>query len=100
MAKASHWFAALIAATFVTVVAAAAQAQDYPARTIRIISGFGPGSAGDLLARIMAQQLSPMLGQQFIIEHRPGAGSNLAAEYVVRSPADGYTLFMGTSANT
>jgi tripartite-type tricarboxylate transporter receptor subunit TctC len=48
----------------------------------------------------MAQQLSPMLGQQFIIEHRPGAGSNLAAEYVVRSPADGYTLFMGTSANT
>jgi tripartite-type tricarboxylate transporter receptor subunit TctC len=78
----------------------AAHAQDYPTRSVRIISGFGPGSAGDTLARIVSQKLSPMLGQQIVIEHKPGAGSNLAAEYVVRSPADGYTLFLATSANT
>jgi len=77
-----------------------AQAQDYPNRPVRIISGFGAGSAGDLLTRMITPKLSQALGQQFIIEHKPGAGSNLAAEFVVRSPADGYTLFLGTSANT
>ena len=82
------------------VAAGTAQGQDYPTRPVRIISGFGPGSAGDMLARIVSQKLSPALGQQFIIEHKPGGGSNIAAEFVARAPADGYTLFLGTSANT
>jgi tripartite-type tricarboxylate transporter receptor subunit TctC len=75
-------------------------AQDYPTRPVRIVSGFGPGSAGDLLARAIGQKLNQSLGQQFIVEHKPGGGSNIAAEYVVRAGADGYTLFVGTSANT
>jgi tripartite-type tricarboxylate transporter receptor subunit TctC len=78
----------------------ALRAQGYPTRPVRIISGFGPGSAGDLLARMIGQKLNQSLGQQFIVEHKPGGGSNIAAEYVVRAPADGYTLFVGTSANT
>lgn len=91
---------ALCMALAATLVAAPVRAQDYPSRPVRIISGFGPGSAGDMLARIVSQKLSPALGQQFIIEHKPGGGSNIAAEFVARAPADGYTLFLGTSANT
>ncbi len=77
-----------------------ATAQDYPTKPVRIISGFGPGSAGDVLTRLVVPKLSQSTGQQFIIEYKPGAGSNIAAEFVVRAPADGYTLFLGTSANT
>jgi tripartite-type tricarboxylate transporter receptor subunit TctC len=91
---------AICAALVAVVTAGAAHGQDYPTRPVRIISGFGPGSAGDMLARIVSQKLSPTLGQQFIIEHKPGGGSNIAAEFVARAPADGYTLFLGTSANT
>ena len=76
------------------------RAQDYPTKPVRIISGFGPGSAGDVLIRLVVPKLSQSTGQQFIIEYKPGAGSNIAAEFVVRAPADGYTLFLGTSANT
>ncbi len=79
---------------------ATANAQNYPTSPIRIISGFGAGSAGDVLVRLLLPKLSKSLGQQVIIEHKPGAGSNIAAEFVVRSPADGYTLFLATSANT
>jgi tripartite-type tricarboxylate transporter receptor subunit TctC len=77
-----------------------ATAQGYPTKPVRIISGFGPGSAGDVLIRLLVPKLSQSTGQQFIIEYKPGAGSNIAAEFVVRAPADGYTLFLGTSANT
>ena len=91
---------AICVALVVMAAAGTAQGQDYPTRPVRIISGFGPGSAGDMLARIVSQKLSPALGQQFIIEHKPGGGSNIAAEFVARAPADGYTLFLGTSANT
>ena len=77
-----------------------ATAQDYPTKPVRIISGFGPGSAGDVLTRLVVPKLSQSTGQQFIVEYKPGAGSNIAAEFVVRAPADGYTLFLGTSANT
>jgi tripartite-type tricarboxylate transporter receptor subunit TctC len=77
-----------------------AQAQDYPTRPVRIISGFGAGSGGDVLTRVIVQKLNQSMGQQFVIEHKPGAGSSIAAEYVVRAPADGYTLYLGTSANT
>jgi tripartite-type tricarboxylate transporter receptor subunit TctC len=77
-----------------------AAAQEYPTKPVRIISGFGAGSAGDVLVRLITPKLSQSTGQQFIVEYKPGAGSNIAAEFVVRSPADGYTLFLGTSANT
>ena len=79
---------------------APAAADDYPSRPVRIIVGFGPGSIADYSARVVAQKLSTKFGQQFVVESRAGAGSNLAAEYVARSPKDGYTLLMGTVANT
>lgn len=78
--------------------AALAQA-DYPSRPVRIVVGFGPGSAADLTARTLAQYLSQALGQQFVVENKPGGGSTVAAEQVVRSDKDGYTLFIGTAAN-
>src|SRR3984957_5809520 len=84
----------------ILVLPAAAFAQDnYPSRPVRIVVGFGPGSAADLTARILAQRLSQTMGQQFFIENKPGGGSTVAAEQVVRGPKDGYTLFMGTVAN-
>ena len=66
--------------------------QTYPARPVRIIVGFSAGGTQDIVARLIGQSLSERLGQQFIIENRPGANSNLAIETVVRAPADGYTL--------
>jgi tripartite-type tricarboxylate transporter receptor subunit TctC len=79
---------------------ASAQAEDYPTRPVRIIVGFGPGSAGDLSARLVGQKLGQLLGQQFVVEARPGGGSNIAAELVARAPKDGYTLLLGNVANT
>jgi tripartite-type tricarboxylate transporter receptor subunit TctC len=76
-----------------------AQAQAYPARPVRILVGFTAGSAVDVYARLIAQSLSERLGQQFVVENRPGAGSNLAAEQVVRAAPDGYTLLLAVSAN-
>jgi len=73
-------------------VSRVAWAQSYPARPVRILVGFAAGQAIDILVRIVAQSLSDQLGQQFVIENRPGAGGNLAVEVVVRSPPDGHTL--------
>jgi tripartite-type tricarboxylate transporter receptor subunit TctC len=67
---------------------------------VRIIVGFGAGAVADTPARLLAQKFSQALGQQFVVENKPGAGSNIAAEYVARAPADGYTIYMSTSANT
>jgi tripartite-type tricarboxylate transporter receptor subunit TctC len=76
-------------------------AQDsYPSRPVRIIVGFGAGASADSAARIVAQKLGQLLGQQFIVENKPGAGSNIATEFVSQAPKDGYTLLMGTVANT
>ena len=69
-----------------------ARAQAYPTRPVRIIVGFPAGGATDILARLMGQWLSERLGQQFVIENRPGAGGNIGTEAVVRAPPDGYTL--------
>src|SRR5262249_36767685 len=69
-----------------------AWAQPYPSRPVRIILGLTAGSASDIVARLVGQWLSERLGQPFIIENRPGAGTNIAAEAVVRSTPDGYTL--------
>src|SRR5215471_8262790 len=72
------------------------QADEYPSRPIRLIVGFTPGTATDLAARILANGAEGLLGQKMIVECRPGAGSGLAAEYVVRSAHDGYTIFVAT----
>jgi tripartite-type tricarboxylate transporter receptor subunit TctC len=84
----------------IAILPAKAVAQDsYPSRPVRIVVGFGPGSAADLTARVLAQRLSQTMGQQFFIENKPGGGSTVAAEQIVRGPKDGYTLFVGTVAN-
>src|SRR5205807_7190024 len=69
-------------------------AQDYPYKPVRLIVGFPAGNAPDIIARLIGQWLSDQLGQQFIIENRPGAASNIATEAVVSAPADGYTLLL------
>jgi len=71
-----------------------ARAQVYPTRPVRIVIGFAPGGPSDIVARLIGQWLSERLGQQFIIDNRPGAGGNIGTEAVVRSPADGYTLLL------
>ncbi len=75
-------------------------AQTYPTQPIKILIGFGPGSAADILARLVGKQMETSLGQPIVIENRPGNSSMIAAETVARAPADGYTLFMATIANT
>jgi tripartite-type tricarboxylate transporter receptor subunit TctC len=75
-----------------------ARAQAYPTRPVRILVGFAAGGTGDILARLMGQWLSERLGQQFVIENRTGAGGNIAAEAVVRAPADGYALLLVAGA--
>jgi tripartite-type tricarboxylate transporter receptor subunit TctC len=75
------------------------RAQSYPARPVRLVVGYAAGGATDITARLIAIRLSERLGQQFIVENRPGATTNIATEQVVRAPADGYTLLMSTAAN-
>src|SRR5436190_10381356 len=75
-------------------VSRTAWAQSYPSRPVRIIVGFAAGGPNDILARLMGQWLSERLGQPFVIENRPGGGSNIGTEAVVRAPADGYTILL------
>ena len=69
-------------------------------RPVRVVIGFGPGAVADLVARTLGARMSQTLGQQIVVENRPGAGSSIAAEHVARAPKDGYTLLMATVANT
>jgi tripartite-type tricarboxylate transporter receptor subunit TctC len=92
---------ALCAGVTIAVAGAApVAAQPWPAQPIKVVVGFGPGSAADILARLVAKQMEAGLGQPIVVENRPGNSSMIAAESVARSPADGYTLFMATIANT
>jgi tripartite-type tricarboxylate transporter receptor subunit TctC len=76
-----------------------ANAQSYPVRPVHLLAGFPPGGIVDLIARLIGQWLSERLGQQFVIENRPGAGSNIATELVARAKPDGYTLLLVSSVN-
>jgi tripartite-type tricarboxylate transporter receptor subunit TctC len=76
-----------------------ARAQAYPAKPVYLIVTFPAGSAPDIIGRLAGQWLSERLGQQFVIENKPGFGGNIATEYVVSSPADGYTILMPVSTN-
>jgi tripartite-type tricarboxylate transporter receptor subunit TctC len=76
-----------------------ASAQAYPTRPVRVIVGFPPGGTADFVARLMAQWMSEQLGQQFIVENRPGASGNISTEVVLREPADGYTLLLVNGTN-
>jgi tripartite-type tricarboxylate transporter receptor subunit TctC len=76
-----------------------ARAQSYPSRPVRIVVGYAAGGTTDICARLIGQWLSERLGQSFVVENRPGAGSNVATEGAVRAPADGYTLLLATISN-
>jgi tripartite-type tricarboxylate transporter receptor subunit TctC len=93
-------FAAALALCVAPTILAGAAAQNYPSRPVRIVVGFGPGASGDIAARVLAQKLGQILGQQFIVENRSGAGGNIATNYVAKAPKDGYTLLQGTVAST
>jgi len=86
-------------AALLPVVSRTANAQAYPARPIRLIVGYTPGGSADLTARLMGQWLSERLGQSFVVENRPGGGTNIATEAVVRAEPDGYTLLLAAPAN-
>jgi tripartite-type tricarboxylate transporter receptor subunit TctC len=76
-----------------------ARADTYPSRSVRIVVGFPPGAATDIVGRLMAQALSQKFGQQFFVENKPGAGSNLAADIIAKAPPDGYNLLAMTVTN-
>jgi tripartite-type tricarboxylate transporter receptor subunit TctC len=100
--KLSHRRNFLHLAAGVAVLPAAsrfARADTYPSRPVNLIVGFPAGNASDILARLIGQSVSECLGQQFVIENRPGAGSNVGTEIVVRAPPDGYTLLLVTPSN-
>jgi tripartite-type tricarboxylate transporter receptor subunit TctC len=89
----------VIGAIALAAVSTIANAQSYPTRPVRLIVGQAAGSGSDIIARLIGQQLSDQLGQPLVVENRPGAGGNIAAETVVRAPPDGYTLLLITSTN-
>src|SRR6267378_4169552 len=92
-------FLQLAGAVVAPAVTRPAFADAYPSRPVRLISGFAPAGGNDIIARLIGQWLTERLGQTFVIENRPGAGTNIAAELVIKSPPDGYTLFITNLSN-
>ena len=86
-------------AVALSAISSRAQAQAYPARPVRIIVGFPPGGPADIVARLIAQWLSERLGQEFFVDNRPGASSNIGTEAALKASPDGYTLLVVTSSN-
>ena len=87
--------------SWLSLAATTASAQtNYPNKPIKLIVGFAPGGGSDLIARLVAAKLGPVLGQTVIVENKPGAGGNLASELALKSPADGYTLFLSAASYT
>ena len=78
--------------------AAPAHAADYPSRPVTLVVAFPPGGPSDVLARIVGKKMEQLLGQPFVIENKPGAGGNIAADFVAHATADGYTLLMGNNS--
>ena len=101
MQRRAVWALILVLTLALTAVAVSpgARAGEFPSQPLRLIIGFPPGSAADITARLVGAHMSETLGQQMVIESRTGAGSGIAAEFVARAPADGYTLYIGTSSN-
>jgi tripartite-type tricarboxylate transporter receptor subunit TctC len=91
------WLIRFAASTFVLLFAAAAMAQPYPNRPLRIFVSFPPGGAADLVARVVGQALSVRIGQPVVVENRPGSNGNIAADLVTHAPPDGYALLLGSS---
>ena len=89
-------YVVVLAAAAASLGAGTCAAQGYPSKPIRMVNAFAPGGASDVVARHFANRLSETMGQQVSVENRTGAGGNIAAEYVARAPADGYTLLVGT----
>ena len=91
--------ATALAFTAALAFGSARAADDYPKAPVHIICGFAPGTTADITARVVGAKMSQILGQQFVVENRAGAGSSLAADMVARGPKDGYVLFIGSAAN-
>src|SRR6202171_5989605 len=89
----------VLALSLFALAQGSALALDYPTPPVRWVVGYPPGGTTDVLARIMAQWLSEKMGEQFIIENKPGGGNNIGTEYVVRSAPDGYTMLLVNPAN-
>ncbi|MGB7077160.1 MAG: tripartite tricarboxylate transporter substrate-binding protein [Xanthobacteraceae bacterium] len=87
---------AAVAALLTPFARRAAAQNAYPSRPVHVVIGFTPGAAADVVARVFAQAAGPILGQQLVVENKPGAGSSIAAEYVAHAPKDGYTVYLGT----
>jgi tripartite-type tricarboxylate transporter receptor subunit TctC len=85
---------------FVSVFAVSATAQTYPDRPVRIVVGFPPGGSSDVVARVVAQHLSPLLGQPVVVENKPGAGGVIGSDTVAKAAPDGYTLLLATAGHS
>src|SRR5215471_9099095 len=94
-----HFLQLAAGAAALPALSRSARAETWPARPVHIVVGFPAGNAPDIIARMLGQSLADRLGQQFIVENRPGAGSSIATEGVVNSPADGYTLMLVVLSN-
>src|SRR5436309_14080543 len=88
----------IFSALVILLTACGASAQTYPTKPIRLVVGFAPGGAADIIARAMSDPLTRALGQGIIVDNKPGAGSSLAAEYVAKAAPDGYTIMIASQS--